>query len=129
MDPDFPYSDPTFPYSPGTQTDPDRYAARSLTPPPDLPRPVDPPQAGTETETAPGHHKGHNHWMHLLMCAPLVLVVGYLVLAGKVGGGAILYAVGCLVMMGVMMAMMNHGSGDNTSDAHSSGNHPSGHRH
>jgi len=50
--------------------------------------------------------------MYLLMCAPMLLVVGYLVLAGRAGGGAILYAVGCLAMMGLMMAMMNHGSGD-----------------
>lgn len=125
MDPNFPYNDPNFPYSPGSQTDPDRFATRGAASPTQVTGPVATPQAGTGT--TPGHAGKHgNHWMHLLMCAPMVLVVGYLVLAGKAGGGAILYAVGCLAMMGVMMAMMNHGSGDNASDNH---NHTSGHRH
>lgn len=49
------------------------------------------------------------------MCALMLLVVGYLVVTDKAGGGAILYAVGCLAMM----ALMNHGPDD----------HSSGHRH
>jgi hypothetical protein len=54
----------------------------------------------------------------------MLIVVGYLLLTGRAGGGAIFYAVGCMVMMGVMMAMMSHGS--STDD---SGTHPRGHRH
>ena len=52
--------------------------------------------------------------MMWLMCLPMVLVVGYLLLIGAVGGGAILYALGCLIMMGAMMLFMNHGSGAGT---------------
>jgi hypothetical protein len=44
--------------------------------------------------------------MHLLMCAPMLLVVGYLVLTGRAGGGSIFYALGCTAMMGVMMMVM-----------------------
>jgi hypothetical protein len=61
--------------------------------------------------------------MHLLMCAPMLLVVGYLVLTGRAGGDSIFYALGCMAMMGVMMAMMNHGS-----DGQGSGKHSPGHR-
>ena len=71
----------------------------------------------------PESHSGR-HWMHLLMCTPMLLVVGYLVVTGRAGGGAIFYAVGCMAMMGVMMAMMNHGS--STGD---SGTDTPGHRH
>lgn len=117
MDPDFPYSDPTFPVSPGSRTDVDRNVGRSLSAPPDPARSVDMAQLGTEQ--VPAHRAGHNHWVHLLMCALMLLVVGYLVVTDKAGGGAILYAVGCLAMMGVMMALMNHGPDD----------HSSGHRH
>jgi len=48
----------------------------------------------------------------------MLLVVGYLVVTGRAGGGAIFYAVGCMAMMGVMMAIMgNMGqrSGDDSS--------------
>lgn len=104
------------PYSPGSQGEPNRYATPTAAPPTEVTGPVETGQPGSEP--AHGHHGG-GHWMHLLMCAPMLLVVGYLVLTGKAGGGAILYAVGCLAMMGAMMAMMNHGPDD----------HSSGHRH
>ena len=65
----------------------------------------------------PESHSGR-HWMHLLMCTPMLLVVGYLVVTGRAGGGAIFYAVGCMAMMGVMMLMMGRmgrGPGDDNS--------------
>jgi hypothetical protein len=37
------------------------------------------------------------------------LLIGALVVTGAVGGGAILYAVGCLLMMGAMMLVMSGG--------------------
>jgi hypothetical protein len=111
--------EPTFPYTRDYPRDPDTFT--NYTPPTDPLQPTASPGPGTET--APGRHGGH-HWMHLLMCAPMLLVVGYLVLTGRAGGGSIFYAVGCMAMMGVMMAMMNHGSGDQ-----GSGNHTPGHRH
>ena len=61
----------------------------------------------------PRQHHGHG-WMMWLMCLPMVLIVGYLLIIGAVGGGAILYALGCLIMMGAMMLFMNHGSGAGT---------------
>lgn len=60
-----------------------------------------------------GHGKSH-HWMHLLMCAPMLLIVaGYLwtgrasLAAGSVMA-AVIPALGCVVMMWLMMRMMNH---------------------
>ena len=111
--------EPNFQYTRDYPRDPDTFT--NYTPPTDPPHAAAPPESGMET--APGRHAGH-HWMHVLMCAPMLLVVGYLVLTGRAGGGSIFYAVGCLAMMGVMMAMMNHGS--STDD---SGTHTSGHRH
>ncbi len=55
------------------------------------------------------------------MCAPMLLVVGYLVLTARAGGGSIFYALGCMAMMGVMMTVMGRmggGSGDRGSDSH-----------
>jgi hypothetical protein len=111
MEPTFPY---TRDYPQGTDT------FTNYTPPTDPVQPAASPEPGMETSH--GHHAGH-HWMHLLMCAPMLLIVGFLVLTGRAGGGAIFYAVGCMVMMGVMMGMMNHGSTDD------SGTHASGHHH
>jgi hypothetical protein len=111
--------EPNFPYSPGSTQDTDTFT--NYMPPTDPPQPAAPPEP--PTEAAPRPHAGH-HWMHLLMCAPMLLVVGYLVLTGRAGGGAIFYAAGCMAMMGVMMAMMNHGS--STDD---SGTRAQGHRH
>ena len=111
--------EPTFPYSPGPTQGTDTFT--NYTPPTDSVPPAASPEPGTAT--APGHHGGH-HWMHLLMCAPMLLIVGYLLLTGRAGGGSIFYALACMAMMGVMMAIMNHTSGDQ-----GSGNHTAGHRH
>ena len=53
-------------------------------------------------------HAGHKWWVHLLMCAPMLAIVGYLMATGAAGVGVILYAVGCMAMMAVMMLFMNH---------------------
>ncbi len=61
------------------------------------------------------HGKSH-HWMHLLMCAPMLLVVGAYLWAGRssIGAGgalaALVPAIGCMLMMWLMMRMMDHGS-------------------
>ena len=108
--------EPTFPSSPGPTQGTDTFT--NYTPPTDSGQPAVSPEPGTGT--APGHHGSH-HWMHLLMCAPMLLVVGYLVLTGRGGGGSIFYALGCMAMMGVMMAMMNRGSGEKGSGSHNAG--------
>ena len=85
--------------------------AQDASPQDATPSPTTPPKPAGEQ---PQHH-GHGHgWLMWLMCLPMLLIVGYLLLTGAVGGGAIIYALGCLVMMGVMMRLMNHGTGDGT---------------
>ena len=48
------------------------------------------------------HGKSH-HWMHLLMCAPMLLVAGGVL-------AALVPAISCMLMMWLMMRMMDHGS-------------------
>ena len=61
------------------------------------------------------HGKSH-HWMHLLMCAPMLLVVAGYLWAGRASlaaGGvlaALVPAISCMLMMWLMMRMMDHGS-------------------
>lgn len=62
-------------------------------------------------------HGGHS-WLHWLMCLPMLLIVGYQVLTGAVGGGSLFYALGCVAMMAVMMRVMNHGGGNNSGHRH-----------
>ncbi|MBO1030255.1 hypothetical protein IPV09_02765 [Tessaracoccus sp. SD287] len=69
------------------------------------------PDAGPRPEalgTQHASHTGHKWWVHLLMCAPMLAIVVYLMATGAAGGGVILYALGCMVMMAVMMLFMNH---------------------
>lgn len=76
------------------------------------PTPQDAPTTVPSPAGQPAQHRGHGHgWMMWLMCLPMVLIVGYLLITGAVGGGALIYALGCVIMMGVMMRLMNHGSG------------------
>ena len=75
------------------------------------PSPSDLSGESTSGQNHVGMSKSHGHsWMHWLMCLPMVAIVGFLVLTGAAGGGAILYALGCMAMMGVMMLFMNHGT-------------------
>lgn len=73
------------------------------------------PHGGHQHGAAHQHGNGH-HLMHLLMCAPMLLVVGAYLWAGRssIGAGgtlaALVPAIGCMVMMGLMMRMMDHGS-------------------
>jgi hypothetical protein len=108
---------PNLPYAPESSADPVQYAIY----PPAAAADRAVPAEASGNGTTPVSHKGH-HWMHLLMCAPMLLVVGYLVLTGRAGGGSIFYAVGCMAMMGVMMLMMGR-MGGGGSDDHSSGPH------
>ncbi|HEX5523520.1 MAG TPA: hypothetical protein VFX53_08730 [Pedococcus sp.] len=57
----------------------------------------------------PGRARHHTHGhmlMVLLMCAPMLLFVGVLVLTGRVTGGSVL---GALLCVGMMAAMGMHG--------------------
>jgi len=104
---------PNLPYAPESSRDPVQYANYPPTDAADRAVLAEAPETGPTPES----HKGH-HWMHLLMCAPMLLVVGYLLLTGRAGGGSIFYAVGCMAMMGVMMVVigrMGRGPGDDRS--------------
>ena len=69
--------------------------------------PLTPPTEPAPTEAA--RRRGH-HWLMWLMCVPMLLIVGTLIATGGLGAGGLLYALGCLLIMGVMMAWMNHGT-------------------
>lgn len=87
----------------------DHYNSSPMLSPADAERPYPAEGAPQDGMVENVGHK-HNHWMHVLMCAPMLAVVAWLVLTGRAGGGAILGALACVAMMGVMMAMMPSGS-------------------
>lgn len=62
------------------------------------------PPAGSEAPPPP--NRKSRHWLMWLMCLPMVMLVGALVVTGRVGAGGVLYALGCLAAMGLMMAWM-----------------------
>ncbi|WP_122263709.1 hypothetical protein [Ornithinimicrobium cerasi] len=74
-----------------------------------------PPQLPTvtadreEPAQAPRGHGAHG-WAMWLMCLPMLLIVGLLILSGSAGLGATVYALACLGMMAVMMLFMQHGT-------------------
>jgi predicted lipid-binding transport protein (Tim44 family) len=68
------------------------------------PAPASPTDA---PEQHPPHERGHN-WMMWSMCVPMLVIIGALIATGALGVGGLLYALGCLAMMGVMMMWMNH---------------------
>lgn len=62
-------------------------------------------------EQAPSDHARHNtHGGHrlamLICCIPMIAVAVLLVTTGVAGSGALLWALGCLIMMAMMMFMM-----------------------
>ncbi len=80
---------------------PDEYAA--FTTPTNTP-------AAEDTQAPHAHHGARQHRLMWLMCLPMVLLVGALIATGRLGLGGLIYAAGCLLMMGLMMAWMNHGN-------------------
>lgn len=60
---------------------------------------------------AHGGHAGHN-WMMMACCVPMVAIAIALVVSGTAGAGAIILALGCTLMMALMMGGMGgHGGG------------------
>jgi len=82
-------------------------------------------QVGTSTDRQVGHepdhpaaqqglgHGGHagHHWMMMIMCAPMLVIAVALVATGTAGFGTIVVALGCTVMMAMMMRGGGHGRG------------------
>ena len=57
-----------------------------------------------------GGHGGHR-WMMIACCIPMLVIAIALVATGVLGAGALLVAIGCTVMMALMMGGMGHGGG------------------
>lgn len=59
-------------------------------------------------------HGGHG-WMMIACCIPMLVIAGVLVATGAASPGFLAVAVGCTLMMALMMRSMGHGGGDNRS--------------
>lgn len=60
------------------------------------------------TSVNPQNRGSRGHWAMLLMCLPMLLVVGVLI----IGGASVVLlipAIGCVLMMAFMMRGMDHG--------------------
>lgn len=55
-----------------------------------------------------GAHRGHGLMM-LACCIPMIVIVALLVATGAAGSGAVLWAIGCVVLMAVMHLAMPGG--------------------
>ena len=66
---------------------------------------------GHVSNTAGKRHGSHS-WMMMACCIPMLVIAVALVAAGVASPGFIVAAVGCTVMMAVMMRGMGHGGGD-----------------
>lgn len=60
------------------------------------------------------HHDGHG-WMMIACCIPMLVIAVILVATGAASPGFLFVAVGCTLMMAMMMRGMSHGSGDDRS--------------
>ena len=65
----------------------------------------------THQPTERGDHGGHggHGLMMLVCCIPMVAVVVLLVVSGTAGAGALVWALGCVLMMAAMMFFMPGG--------------------
>lgn len=86
-----------------TQPPAPRYPAQDTQPPADQ-------HAERHDGSGHGHHGGHGLMM-MLMCLPMVLIVGFLVVTGTAGAGLFAPALLCMGMMAVMMYLMPGGHG------------------
>lgn len=78
---------------------------------------IDEERTMTEPHTHPpevGQHapsRGGHGWMMIACCIPMLAIAVLLVATGVVNPGFLIFAVGCTVMMALMMRAMNHGGG------------------
>ncbi len=56
-------------------------------------------------------HRGHG-WMMIACCIPMLVIAGILVATGAASPGFLIVAVGCTLMMALMMRGMGHGGDD-----------------
>lgn len=73
-----------------------------------------PHEPGHMTHATPQEGAGHRHGHRLMMiacCVPMLVIAVALVATGVASPGFLIVAIGCTVMMAVMMAGMGHGTG------------------
>jgi hypothetical protein len=70
-------------------------------------------QSGAPTN-GKARHGGHG-WMMIACCIPMLVIAGILVASGAASPGFLAVAVGCTLMMALMMRGMTHGGGDDRS--------------
>ena len=68
-----------------------------------------------ETTQVPPEEKGRSHrsghsWMMIACCIPMLVIAVVLVATGVASPGFLLVAIGCTVVMALMMAGMGHGN-------------------
>ena len=71
-------------------------------------------QPPSSAQDSPGGHAGHggHSWMMIACCIPMLAIAVVLVATGVVGAGFLIVAVGCTLMMAVMMMGMGGGGPD-----------------
>ena len=70
-------------------------------------------QHGGQPASTSGHggHGGHR-WMMIACCVPMLAIAVVLVATGAASPAFLFIAVGCTLMMAMMMGGMSHGGGD-----------------
>lgn len=63
----------------------------------------------TPEEKSGSHRRGHG-WMMIACCVPMLLIAVALVATGVASPGFLVIAIGCTLMMAIMMTGMGHGS-------------------
>ncbi len=58
-----------------------------------------------------GHGHGGHGWMMIACCIPMLAIAGVLVATGVASPAFLVVAVGCTLMMAMMMRGMGHGGG------------------
>lgn len=68
---------------------------------------------GNASQSEPKPKRGHggHGWLMIACCVPMLVIAVALVVTGVAGQGFIVAAVGCTVMMALMMRGMSHGDG------------------
>jgi hypothetical protein len=77
-------------------------------------RVVDSHQPGGPAHDSGGHggHGGGHGWMMIACCIPMLVIAVILVATGIASPAFLFAAVGCTLMMAMMMRGMGHGDGD-----------------
>ena len=70
--------------------------------------------SGNPSRSEPKREHGHgaHGWLMIACCVPMLVIAVALVVTGVAGPGFIVAAVGCTLMMALMMRGMSGGDGD-----------------